>query len=625
MRKLIIFYMSFMVLYGCKTEEDSLSILPDRIPISISAKIKSVSPSVATRANINEHDEFENGAYIALNVTPVGGDEKKYLYQFDGSEWQSIFEACYYPAGNTPCSITAYYPSSIYGTFSVSNYQTTDAEYRQSDLMYANYGTKQKPTSEAEKTVPLTFNHKMAKIIVNAYTYYGGIYITGIRLMNVKCDIDLNAALNLSTGEVASSDVLDNISEIKVAAQLSDYSLEDMTLSGAALIPPQNIAKGTVFIEVETNYGSRYYKIDDDEGKNFGAGYTYTLNLNIDKLGEDDIIPITNWSDGTPVTLSPTTDQGTPLTIEAKSGAATVTITNPLKRKISYVTVIGGVVNGTYGSGNITVNLLNAGDKVMLFGNNATYCTCTESSSAVIYKETNIELTAPCYVYGNVMSLINAANYESLTELTGDYAFRGFFSGCEYMENHPSKEIVLPATTLTKYCYCNMFEGCAMIERAPELPATTLTAACYYGMFENCKNLLKAPELPATVLASTCYSEMFRNCTSLVTAPKLPATELARMCYYGMFRECSSLIIAPDLPAVGNLEDYYHCYSNMFYSCTNLSYVKAMFVSMTEQATSGWMYHVSSLGTFVKNSAATWTTTGSNGVPEGWTIVYADR
>jgi hypothetical protein len=36
--------------------------------------------------------------------------------------------------------------------------------------------------------------------------------------------------------------------------------------------------------------------------------------------------------------------------------------------------------------------------------------------------------------------------------------------------------------------------------------------------------------------------------------------------------------------------------------------------------TDNWVNGVSSTGTFVKNSAATWTTTGGNGIPSGWTV-----
>jgi hypothetical protein len=39
--------------------------------------------------------------------------------------------------------------------------------------------------------------------------------------------------------------------------------------------------------------------------------------------------------------------------------------------------------------------------------------------------------------------------------------------------------------------------------------------------------------------------------------------------------------------------------------------------------TNNWVSGVSTTGTFVKNSAATWTTTGNNGVPRGWTVQTA--
>lgn len=40
--------------------------------------------------------------------------------------------------------------------------------------------------------------------------------------------------------------------------------------------------------------------------------------------------------------------------------------------------------------------------------------------------------------------------------------------------------------------------------------------------------------------------------------------------------------------------------------------------------TRSWVYNVSSTGTFIKNSQATWDVTGSSGVPSGWTVVTAD-
>lgn len=55
-------------------------------------------------------------------------------------------------------------------------------------------------------------------------------------------------------------------------------------------------------------------------------------------------------------------------------------------------------------------------------------------------------------------------------------------------------------------------------------------------------------------------------------------------------------------------------------------YIKAMFTTTPSSTyTSNWVKGVSPTGTFVKNSAATWTDTfGVDAIPEGWTVELAD-
>jgi hypothetical protein len=164
-----------------------------------------------------------------------------------------------------------------------------------------------------------------------------------------------------------------------------------------------------------------------------------------------------------------------------------------------------------------------------------------------------------------------------------------------------------------------MFYGCTRLTTAPELPATTLAGGCYQDMFGGCTNLMNAPELPATTLANSCYYYMFRGCTSLVNAPELPATTLANSCYYYMFYGCTSLVNAPELPAT-TLANY--CYGFMFYGCSKLNYIKmlATYISATN-CLSNWVNGVASTGTFVKHPSMTTLPTGTNGIPEGWTVV----
>lgn len=199
-----------------------------------------------------------------------------------------------------------------------------------------------------------------------------------------------------------------------------------------------------------------------------------------------------------------------------------------------------------------------------------------------------------CNVAGNIMSMAYGAEYSGKTSITQTYQFYKLFQSCAKIVD--ASELILPATTLTNYCY--------------------------YGMFLACSGLVSAPALPSMSLAEYCYTAMYKDCTSLVSVPILPAMQLARQCYYGMFRGCISLEIAPELPAT-TLVPY--CYDMMFEGCTRLNYIKAMFTTFLSQAVINWVSGVSSSGTFVKNAAATWENTfGSSAIPSGWTVETAE-
>ena len=130
-------------------------------------------------------------------------------------------------------------------------------------------------------------------------------------------------------------------------------------------------------------------------------------------------------------------------------------------------------------------------------------------------------------------------------------------------------------------------------------------------------------------VAAHCYDNMFRSCTALTVAPELPATKLASYCYYSMFLGCSSLTAAPALPAT-TLAD--SCFYAMFYVCNSLREVEVAFSAWTPaNATTNWLYGVSSTGTFRCSTALGTPPDGDNPItrsesncPEGWTVVNTD-
>ena len=270
------------------------------------------------------------------------------------------------------------------------------------------------------------------------------------------------------------------------------------------------------------------------------------------------------------------------------------------------------------------------------------YIRGTLTSNNTSDDSTQFKTTGNISLKGNLNYLWNYENLDaSLKEYCGYY----LFSECTAITDASEMFLGTSATTLPKCCYTNMFSGCTSLTTAPALPATTLAGSCYWSMFEGCSSLTTAPELsattlefgccqnmfkgctslttapsilPATTLTGQCYSHMFEGCTSLTTAPALPATTLAQSCYNSMFAGCTSLTTAPELPST-TLKKY--CYSSMFKGCEKLAYVKCLATDISASScTKSWTEGVASTGVFIKDASVTSWTTGTDGIPEGWTV-----
>ena len=242
---------------------------------------------------------------------------------------------------------------------------------------------------------------------------------------------------------------------------------------------------------------------------------------------------------------------------------------------------------------------LDAHDVISFRGDNGT-CYINDDDLE-IWAGFHFECSNPCYVYGNMMSLIDKDGFATNTTLTEPFTFFHLFQTSDYepnntILNHPTKDIVLPATTLTANCYDGLFADCQGITRATELPATTLADWCYCMMFSG-TGITTAPALPATTLAEACYADMFMNCTNLTTAPDLPAATLAE-----------------------------GCYTDMFSGCTSLNYVKCLATDISaDYCTSDWLWGVAETGTFVKSAIMEdWALNDPSGIPEGWNVENID-
>ena len=210
--------------------------------------------------------------------------------------------------------------------------------------------------------------------------------------------------------------------------------------------------------------------------------------------------------------------------------------------------------------------------------NSKVYLRCTAYQWATTVSTNNI-ISFDDTIGGNVMSLLYGSSFvgtETTFPGTTTHQFDKLFSASSITN---AKKLLLPATTLTNYCYYQMFLGCTALTSAPALPANALAIGCYYEMFRNCSSLTSAPALPATTLTNQCYYGMFRNCSLLTSAPALPATTMVSQCYYLMFRDCSSLTQAPTISATST---YTSSCEYMFENCSSLTTATALLATSVD-------------------------------------------
>ena len=274
---------------------------------------------------------------------------------------------------------------------------------------------------------------------------------------------------------------------------------------------------------------------------------------------------------------------------------------------LNYEYTVGSIQSTTVT--NLTLSL-NKGEKVYFRNDNGYFCYMGSVGrhSHMFSSDENIK------VGGNIKSLLNYKDMNGTKLKKG--CFNNMFSGAEYLSD--AKNLILNDVNLAESCYHSLFENCHSLTNAPVLPATTLARKCYLQMFKGTA-ITKAPKLPATKLAPYCYKNLFENCQSLTSAPALPATTMVEGCYQGMFNSCKHLTTAPTLPAK-KLATYSYRY--MFSSCSKLNSVTsyANDISATE-CTHWWLDSVASTGTLHNLGTATYEKNSIDGIPTGWTEV----
>ena len=264
-------------------------------PIRLQANVGGIT----TRAvhNLLE-SSFSNGdainVYITENTTnkttSSGGTYNPMVYTHDGSQFKAATTQ-YFPSNGNGIDVWAVYPSTVTegnAEFTIESNQTSDANYKKSDLMFASKLTNQKKGN----TINLSFSHQLSKIIVNLVKETGvdGV-LSGaeIKLTNVVKKVALNSVngSGISLGNL-SSDPGDK-GELTIGKYATDGT--------AAIVIPQSTT--SMQFEVKLANGGSYTAAMPNTTTEFESNKEYTYTLTLKANGITVNASINAWTPGT--------------------------------------------------------------------------------------------------------------------------------------------------------------------------------------------------------------------------------------------------------------------------------------------------------------------------------------
>lgn len=195
----------------------------------------------------------------------------------------------YYPTSGNGVNIYALYPATAATgeLFTIKEDQSTDANYKASDLMYGKPATN--PVSPSANAVDIQFSHLLSKVTINLIAGANVTSLDGaeVKLLGVKPSTTLTAGINGHSITDASGD----------ATPITVMTATETVTSGSAIIVPQTLPE--MFLQVTLDGATLTGKLDSGAPVlTAGNAYTYDITVNMRGGALEIEGSITPWSDG---------------------------------------------------------------------------------------------------------------------------------------------------------------------------------------------------------------------------------------------------------------------------------------------------------------------------------------
>ena len=204
----------------------------------------------------------------------------------------------YFPANGYGIDVYGIYPSTVRESttsFTVQEDQTSDANYKASDLMYATCQVDKKKGN----AVQLPFAHKLSKVIVKLVQGNGlntnDLNNATVQILNTYTQCSIASLSKTGIGAITPSTQAEDKKPITVGTWPSSSS-EGI----AAIVIPQTVQAGNPLFQVSLTNGANYvYTIPStDSAVTFESGTVYTYTLTVTTAAIEVTSTITNWNPG---------------------------------------------------------------------------------------------------------------------------------------------------------------------------------------------------------------------------------------------------------------------------------------------------------------------------------------
>lgn len=310
-RKTVIIYISALLfLTGCQTDKADDPRQDGLVPVTLTASqgsILSISGGMTRAADglYSASSGFSGGETVRVFMNSSSSSSDYTVGSPTAGVSSLTGGSLYYPPSGS-ISLFAVYPAASASSHTVTYNQSSDDNYKASDLMYA-----QKTVAQADKAAAqnLVFAHQLVKLKLNIIKGAGITSVTEVKMKNVKRTVSV--APTTSSAGVGSAESSTDVNGDEILIFSGSSTSDSQTY---ACVFPAQAWNNTDFITVTADSKTVTYQLDRST---WTAGAEYELTFHLNAVALSTTISITGWTDSNPsVVVNPSANTGMTLTID---------------------------------------------------------------------------------------------------------------------------------------------------------------------------------------------------------------------------------------------------------------------------------------------------------------------